>query len=155
RLVHGALGPSGSGLLGSALEDSVARGGPRVPGPRRALRRGRGRPRATAAILASRLFLEVVWDPDGRTPMNVGLIGLGRMGRGIAESLIRGGFEVIVLNRTAERTRELAPPKARVAGSIAEVCRAGVVLTMVSDDRAVESIVFGESGLLASLPRGG
>src|SRR5262249_11958348 len=88
-------------------------------------------------------------------PMNVGLIGLGRMGRGIAESLIRGGFEVIVFNRTAERTRELAPPKARVAGSIAEVCRAGVVLTMVSDDRAVESIVFAESSLLASLPRGG
>ncbi len=87
--------------------------------------------------------------------MTVGLIGLGRMGRGIAESLLRAGFEVIVFNRTADRTRELAPPKARVAGSIAEVARAGVVLTMVSDDRAVESVVSGGSGLLASLPRGG
>ena len=87
--------------------------------------------------------------------MNVGLIGLGRMGRGVAESLIRAGHDVIVFNRTAERTRELAPAKARVAGSIAEVCRGGIVLTMVSDDRAVESIVSGDSGLLASLPRGG
>jgi 3-hydroxyisobutyrate dehydrogenase-like beta-hydroxyacid dehydrogenase len=87
--------------------------------------------------------------------MTIGLIGLGRMGRGIAESLSRAGFEVTVFNRTAERTRERAPENARVASSIAEVSRAGVVLTMVSDDRAVESIVFGDSGLLATLPRGG
>ena len=87
--------------------------------------------------------------------MQLGMIGLGRMGRGIADSLIRAGHEVIVFNRTAERTRQLAPAKARVADSIVEVCRAGVVLTMVSDDRALESIGFGDSGLLASLPRGG
>ena len=84
--------------------------------------------------------------------MSVGLIGLGRMGRGIAESLARAGQSVLVFNRTVERTKELAPAGAQVARSIAEICRAEAVLTMVSDDKALESVVFGEEGLLSSLP---
>ena len=83
--------------------------------------------------------------------MSIGLVGLGRMGRGIATSLVRAGETVIVFNRTPERTRELAPPNARAAASLAEVCRSDAVLTMVADDAALESIVFGERGLLASL----
>ncbi len=86
--------------------------------------------------------------------MSVGLIGLGRMGRGIAGSLIRAGQSVTVFNRTVERTRELAPAGARVARSIAEVCRTEAVLTMVSDDEALESVVFDEPGLVSSLPAG-
>jgi 3-hydroxyisobutyrate dehydrogenase-like beta-hydroxyacid dehydrogenase len=86
--------------------------------------------------------------------MSVGLIGLGRMGRGIAGSLIRAGQSVIVFNRTAERTRELAPPGAQAARSIAEVCQTEAVLTMVADDKALESVVFDEPGLRSSLPAG-
>lgn len=83
--------------------------------------------------------------------MSVGLVGLGRMGRGIATSLVRAGESVIVFNRTPERTRELAPPNTRSAASLAEVCRSDAVLTMISDDAALESIVFGQDGLLTSL----
>jgi 3-hydroxyisobutyrate dehydrogenase-like beta-hydroxyacid dehydrogenase len=44
---------------------------------------------------------------------------------------------------------------AQVADTIAEACRIGIVLTMLADDAAVESTVFNEGGILASLPRGG
>jgi 3-hydroxyisobutyrate dehydrogenase-like beta-hydroxyacid dehydrogenase len=86
--------------------------------------------------------------------MNVGLIGLGRMGAGIAKSLLRAGHHVTVYNRTRERAEALRKDGAAVAGSIAEACRGAAVLTMLADDAAVEAVVFGEDGVLKSLPRG-
>ena len=86
--------------------------------------------------------------------MDVGLIGLGRMGTGIAKSLLRGGHRVTVYNRTRERAEVLRKDGAAVAGSVAEACRGDAVLTMLADDAAVEEVVFGESGVLKSLARG-
>ncbi|HYL63783.1 MAG TPA: NAD(P)-dependent oxidoreductase [Candidatus Methylomirabilis sp.] len=87
--------------------------------------------------------------------MDVALIGLGRMGVGIAKSLLRAGHHVTVFNRTPEKAEALRTDGATVATSVADACRSGVVLTMVADDAALETIVFGEGGILASLPRGG
>ena len=87
--------------------------------------------------------------------MDAGLIGLGKMGAGIARSLLRGGHRLTVYNRTASRAEALRGEGARVAGSIGEACGAGVVLTMLADDAALESIVYGDGGVLASLPAGG
>src|SRR5712664_1408879 len=86
--------------------------------------------------------------------MDVGLIGLGRMGAGIAKSLLRAGHRVTVFNRTRERAEVLRKDGAAVAGSVAEACRGDAVLTMLADDAAVEEVVFGESGVLKSLARG-
>ena len=86
--------------------------------------------------------------------MNIGLLGLGRMGTGIARSLLRAGHRVTVYNRTRERAYALQPEGAIVAKSIADACKAEVVLTMLADDAALEAVVFAEEGLLASLPRG-
>ena len=86
--------------------------------------------------------------------MDVGLIGLGRMGAGIAKSLLRTGHRVTVYNRTRERAEALRKDGATVAGSIAEACRGDAVLTMLADDAAVEAVVFGEGGVLNSLARG-
>lgn len=86
--------------------------------------------------------------------MDVGLIGLGRMGAGIAKSLLRAGHRVAVYNRTRERAEALRKDGATVASSIAEACRGDAVLTMLADDAAVEALVFGEGGVLKSLPRG-
>jgi 3-hydroxyisobutyrate dehydrogenase-like beta-hydroxyacid dehydrogenase len=44
---------------------------------------------------------------------------------------------------------------ATVAATPAEACLAGIVMTMLADDAALESQVFGDGGILASLPRGG
>jgi 3-hydroxyisobutyrate dehydrogenase-like beta-hydroxyacid dehydrogenase len=86
--------------------------------------------------------------------MDVGLIGLGRMGTGIAKSLLLAGHRVAVYNRTRERAEALRKDGAAVAGSVAEACRGDAVLTMLADDAAVEEVVFGESGVLKSLARG-
>lgn len=86
--------------------------------------------------------------------MEVGLIGLGRMGTGIAKSLLRAGHHVTVYNRTRERAEELRTHGAIAAGTLAEACRGEAVLTMLADDAALEAVVFGEAGILASLKRG-
>lgn len=86
--------------------------------------------------------------------MDVGLIGLGRMGTGVAKSLLRAGHRVAVYNRTRERADALRKDGAAVASSVAEACRGDAVLTMLADDAAVEAVVFAENGVLKSLPRG-
>ena len=87
--------------------------------------------------------------------MDVGLIGLGGMGTGMAKSLLRAGHHVTVFNRTQARAEALRADGAVVATTVADACRPGVVITMLADDAALESQVFGASGILASLPRGG
>jgi 3-hydroxyisobutyrate dehydrogenase-like beta-hydroxyacid dehydrogenase len=86
--------------------------------------------------------------------MEAGLIGLGKMGSGIARSLLRSGHRVTVYNRTPSGAEALRANGAIVAGSAAEACRGEVVFTMVADDAALESITFGEGGILASLSHG-
>src|SRR5712675_1379720 len=87
--------------------------------------------------------------------MDVGLIGLGKMGTGIAKSLLRAGHRVTVYNRTRERDEALRKDGAAVAGSVAEACGADAVLTMLADDAALAAVVFGDSGVVKSVPRGG
>ncbi len=87
--------------------------------------------------------------------MEVGFIGLGAMGQGMARSLLRAGHRVTVWNRTRERAEALAAEGAVVASTPAEAARAGIVITMLADDRSVEAVVFGPEGILAGLPRGG
>lgn len=87
--------------------------------------------------------------------MDVGLIGLGGMGTGMAKSLLRAGHRVTVFNRTRARAEALQADGATAAATVADACRDGVVMTMVADDAALESQVFGDGGILASLPRGG
>lgn len=86
--------------------------------------------------------------------MNAALIGLGKMGTGIAKSLLRAGHHVTVYNRTHSKAEALRADGAVASASVAEACRSEIVLTMVADDAALEAFVFGEGGILASLPRG-
>jgi 3-hydroxyisobutyrate dehydrogenase-like beta-hydroxyacid dehydrogenase len=90
--------------------------------------------------------------------VNVGFIGLGNMGKPIALNLLKAGHEIIVYNRTRSRAQELVASHhggARMASTPAEVCAAGLVMTMLADDRAVEDTVFGDTGVLQALPPGG
>jgi len=83
--------------------------------------------------------------------MDIGLIGLGNMGAGIAKSLLRAGHRVVVYNRTQSRAEALRGDGAIVATTPADACRGEVVLTMLADDYALELLVFGPLGILASL----
>src|SRR4051812_37615077 len=84
--------------------------------------------------------------------MKVGFVGLGKMGTGMVRSLLRAGHQVSVYNRTRERAEALAKEGAQAVGSVAEVCRdAEAVFTMLSDDSAVENVVFSDGGMASSL----
>jgi 3-hydroxyisobutyrate dehydrogenase-like beta-hydroxyacid dehydrogenase len=87
---------------------------------------------------------------DGKV-MNVGFIGLGHMGAGMAANLLKAGHRVTVFNRTPGRAGALTAQGAKLATSIAEVCRGNVVMTMLANDEAVESVVLGSNGVVANL----
>ena len=86
--------------------------------------------------------------------MRIGFIGLGQMGSGMAANLVRAGHDVIVYNRSAGKTEALVALGARAASTVAQACRADVVVTMLSNDEAVEAVVFGAGGVLESLAGG-
>jgi 3-hydroxyisobutyrate dehydrogenase-like beta-hydroxyacid dehydrogenase len=85
----------------------------------------------------------------------VGFVGLGKMGQPIAQNLANAGFKVVAYNRTRERAEALQKYGVRVADSVREAAATGIVITMLADDLAVESVVLGEGGILKSLPAEG
>jgi 3-hydroxyisobutyrate dehydrogenase-like beta-hydroxyacid dehydrogenase len=86
----------------------------------------------------------------------VGLIGVGNMGLPIARNLLRAGFEVRVYNRTASKAQALVDEGAKLALQPSEVAaRGGVVLTMVSDDRALEELCRTAPSFVERLGPGG
>jgi 3-hydroxyisobutyrate dehydrogenase-like beta-hydroxyacid dehydrogenase len=85
--------------------------------------------------------------------MKIGFIGLGSMGSPMAGNLLKAGHEVTVYNRTAAKAEALVRQGAQYAASIADACHGDAVFTMLADDSALESVVFGEAGVLASLRR--
>ena len=86
--------------------------------------------------------------------MNVGFIGLGRMGSGIACNLLKAGHQVTVYNRTPEKAAALIAQGAKAAARVSEACRGEAVITMLANDDAVESVAFGKDGIVSSLPAG-
>ena len=52
------------------------------------------------------------------------------------------------------KTDELVALGARAAATVAEACRGEAVMTMLANDEAVESVVYDEGGVLASLAEG-
>ena len=89
----------------------------------------------------------------GNPATRVAFIGLGNMGRPMAASLVRAGFDVTVWNRTASHGEELVAAGAKRAATIADAARADVIITMVADDNALEKVVL-EGQLLERLPSG-
>jgi 3-hydroxyisobutyrate dehydrogenase-like beta-hydroxyacid dehydrogenase len=88
--------------------------------------------------------------------MKVGFIGLGRMGQAMATRILNAGHELMVFNRTPEKTTPLADAGAKVARSTAEAAAFGeAVFTMLTDDAAVEEVASQKGGLLEALPKGG
>lgn len=77
----------------------------------------------------------------------IGLIGLGLMGRPMGMNLLKAGHSLTVWNRTRERAQELLAAGAKLAKTPREVAeRSEVLLTMVSDPPALESVLWGAEG---------
>ena len=86
--------------------------------------------------------------------MKVGFIGLGHMGGGMVASLLKAGHQVTVYNRTRSKADELVRRGATAASTVSDACRGDAVITMLADDAAVENVVYGSGGVLASLRKG-
>jgi 3-hydroxyisobutyrate dehydrogenase-like beta-hydroxyacid dehydrogenase len=90
---------------------------------------------------------------DGKT---IGVVGLGGMGSGMASRLLEAGYKVRVFNRTQAAADPLVAKGAERAATPAEAVEpGGLVITMVANDAALESVAVGEGGFLARLGRDG
>jgi 2-hydroxy-3-oxopropionate reductase len=86
--------------------------------------------------------------------MNVGFIGLGIMGRPMAEHLMKGGHKLF-LNTRSGVPGELVAAGAIACATAADVARqAEVVITMLPDTPDVETVLFGKNGVAEALGKG-
>lgn len=87
--------------------------------------------------------------------MKIGFIGMGIMGRRMAANLLKQEDELIVYNRTKEKTRSLLEKGARWAGNPAILGqKVDVLITMLADPAAVRQTALGKDGFLDSLNPG-
>ncbi len=84
----------------------------------------------------------------------VGFIGLGNMGSAMATRLLDAGFDVTVYNRSPGKADAVAARGATVAATVAQACAGDVVFTMLANDDAVEAVVTGDAGVLATMREG-
>jgi 3-hydroxyisobutyrate dehydrogenase-like beta-hydroxyacid dehydrogenase len=86
---------------------------------------------------------------------NVGYVGLGVMGGGIAGRLLEHGHRVTGYNRTKSKAESLVASGLHLADSPrAAVAAADVTFTMVTDSQALEAVAYGADGLLAAVGPG-
>ena len=85
----------------------------------------------------------------------VGFVGLGVMGGGVAKRLLHAGHEVTGWNRTPEKAEWLVDAGLRLADSPRDLAAASdVTFTMVTNTAAVRAVTQGPDGILAGLRPG-
>jgi 3-hydroxyisobutyrate dehydrogenase-like beta-hydroxyacid dehydrogenase len=87
---------------------------------------------------------------DPRSGPRLGFIGLGAMGSRMARRLLAAGFDLTVYDRMADRAETLQRAGAKLAPSVQRLAAAAdVVLSSLSDDAALDEVMFGPEGALA------
>ncbi|MEN3370724.1 MAG: hypothetical protein V7609_2867 [Verrucomicrobiota bacterium] len=85
----------------------------------------------------------------------ISYLGLGTMGGGMASNLLKAGYKLTVWNRSVEKCEPFAKEGARVANTPADAVRdAELVIYSLSNDQAVEEVVFGAAGILTGIKEG-
>ncbi|MBI4219561.1 MAG: NAD(P)-dependent oxidoreductase [Chloroflexi bacterium] len=85
------------------------------------------------------------------TQMRVGFIGLGNMGIGMANNLLKSGVDLTVWNRTQAKADELVARGAKKASSPAELTRqVDLVLACLADVATTRQVFLGPDGVIAS-----
>jgi 2-hydroxy-3-oxopropionate reductase len=83
----------------------------------------------------------------------VGFVGLGIMGKPMAENLLEAGYDLVAHNRTRHKAEEL--DGATVADSPKEVAQnSDIIITMLPDSPQVEEVLAGEDGVLEGVEGG-
>jgi 3-hydroxyisobutyrate dehydrogenase len=85
----------------------------------------------------------------------IGFIGLGIMGRGMAQNLLRAGFTVNIWNRTGSGMDPFVEAGAVGCESPADVAaKSDIIITCVSDTPDVEAVIMGEAGVIHGVRAG-
>ncbi|MFO0254049.1 MAG: NAD(P)-dependent oxidoreductase [Betaproteobacteria bacterium] len=83
--------------------------------------------------------------------MNIGIVGIGRMGAAIAERLLKHGDKVTVWNRTRAKAEALQAAGATVADTAAQLARScDLVLSILTDAAAITTAFEGRDGVLSA-----
>jgi 2-hydroxy-3-oxopropionate reductase len=86
------------------------------------------------------------------TNQTIGFIGLGLMGKPMARNLHELGAQVVVHNRSSAAVEELTALGLASAASPAEVAeRASIVITMLTDTPALETVLTGSNGVIHAI----
>jgi 3-hydroxyisobutyrate dehydrogenase-like beta-hydroxyacid dehydrogenase len=87
--------------------------------------------------------------------MNVGFIGLGRMGQGMARRILSGGHNLAVHDVVMSQVADIVAAGASAAATVADVCKGrDVVVTMLVEDTVVTDVALRHDGIRDSLPAG-
>ena len=114
------------------------------------------------------LSIDVEWNRNRRsakvkysmkpiTPENneIGFIGIGYMGRPIAQRLLEAGFKLTAYDQDRSKAEKLVRYGGTVAASVAELCSScSVVLSCLPNDEAVLNVYRGPEGAFANARRG-
>ena len=86
----------------------------------------------------------------------IGIIGLGTMGMGIAENLLKRGYVVQGFDLLPERMQVLERKGGTAAPSPAQAAEgASALILMVFNGEQVRDVLFGQDGAANVLPKGG
>lgn len=84
--------------------------------------------------------------------MKIGIAGIGKMGAAIGTRLLSQGYDLTVWNRSSQKAQGLRDAGAKWAQSPQALTAAvDVVLTLLTDEAALDEVYAGPNGLLAEL----
>jgi L-threonate 2-dehydrogenase len=87
--------------------------------------------------------------------LSVGVIGLGAMGLGMAQSLRRAGFVPFVFDIQPERSRTFAAEGGTTCETLSDLAAASdVIVSVVVNAQQTESVLFGEAGCINAMRPG-
>ncbi len=85
----------------------------------------------------------------------IAFIGIGLMGSRMGSRLLNAGYPVAIYDRNPEKCAPLGELGARVADSAADAVQdADLVLTSLAGKEAIETVYFGDNGVVPAAPRG-
>jgi 3-hydroxyisobutyrate dehydrogenase len=85
----------------------------------------------------------------------IGFIGLGMMGKPMAQRLIDGGYQLVVFNRTKAKADELIQQGAKWADNPKSVIeQSDTVISMISTPEVLREIVLEKNGILGGASEG-
>jgi len=87
--------------------------------------------------------------------MKIGFIGLGIMGKPMSKNLLKAGYDLVVMDRVAAVTEELAALGAEVVASPKAVAqKTEIIVTMLPNSPQVKEVVLGDNGIIEGVRPG-